>query len=68
MMVRTRGGRTIVPAPVDYIVWTEPVRNFAARTDRRAAQRTIVAVGIASPVAREGLKAAGWTVQERSKP
>ena len=65
MAIRTRGGRVNVPAPVDYIVWTESVRAFAAKESRRAG-RTIVATGIASPVAREGLTAAGWTVQEHS--
>ena len=29
LVVRTRGGRVDVPAPVDYVVWTEPVRAFA---------------------------------------
>jgi len=65
MAVRSRSGRVSVPAPVDYIVWTESVRTFAAKEPRRA-DRTIVATGIASPVARDGLKAAGWTLQERS--
>ena len=65
MAVRTRSGRVNVPAPVDYIVWTESVRTFAVKEARRP-DRAIVATGIASPIAREGLKAAGWTVQERS--
>jgi len=29
LVVHTRGGRMEVPAPVDYVVWTEPVKAFA---------------------------------------
>ena len=67
MVVRTRGGRIDVPAPVDYVVWTEPVRAFAERKDFKAARRNILVTGIASARAREGLQATGWTVQEHSK-
>lgn len=67
MVVRTRGGRVEVPAPVDYVVWTEPVRAFAQRRDLKGAERKILVTGIASARAREGLQATGWAVQEHSK-
>jgi hypothetical protein len=67
MVVRTRNGRIEVPAPVDYVVWTEPVKAFAERNSFRAAQRNILVTGIASARAREGLQATGWTVREHSK-
>jgi len=67
MVVRTRGGRVAVPAPVDYVVWTEPVKAFAQRKDFKGAQRNILVTGIASARAREGLQATGWAVQEHSK-
>lgn len=66
LVVRTRGGRMEVPAPVDYVVWTEPVRAFAERHSK-GARREILVTGIASARASEGLQATGWAVQERSK-
>src|SRR5436190_10961790 len=67
MTVRTRGGRIDVPAPVDYVVWTQPVKAFAERNNSRGAQRKILVTGLASARAREGLQATGWTVQELAK-
>jgi hypothetical protein len=67
LVVRTRGGRVEVPAPVDYVVWTEPVKTFAERKDLKGAQRNILATGLASERAREGLQATGWAVREHSK-
>ena len=67
LVVHTRGGRVEVPAPVDYVVWTEPVKAFAERNDLKGAQRKIPVTGLASARAREGLQATGWTVQELSK-
>jgi hypothetical protein len=67
MMVRTRDGRMHVPAPVDYVAWTEPVKGFAQRKNLKAVKRTVLVTGISSARAREGLRAAGWTVQEHSK-
>jgi hypothetical protein len=67
MMVRTRDGRMHVPAPVDYVAWTEPVKGFAQRKNLKAVKRTVLVTGISSARAREGLQATGWTVQEHSK-
>jgi hypothetical protein len=68
MVARTRGGRAEIPAPVDYVVWTEPVKAFAERSNlKKGGQRKVLVTGLASARAREGLQAAGWTVQERSK-
>ncbi len=65
--VHTRGGRTEVPAPVDYVVWTEPVKVFAEGKDLKGAQRNILVTGLASARAREGLQATGWAVKEHSE-
>lgn len=67
LMVRTRSGRSVVPAPVDYVVWTQPVKSFAEQRNATGARRSIVATGVASPTARDGLRATGWTIEERSK-
>ena len=63
LVVRTRGGRVEVPAPVDYVAWTETVKAFSERHPK-AASRTIRLTGIASERARQGLKSAGWVVEE----
>jgi hypothetical protein len=60
VVARTRSGRLAVPAPVDYLVWTEAVRGFAERTDLRGARREVLATGSASRRAREGLTASAW--------
>lgn len=67
LVVRTRGGRIEVPAPVDYVAWTEPVQAIAQRKDLKGDKRNIVVTGVASASAREGLQATGWAVRERSK-
>ena len=66
LVVRTRDGRAVVPAPVDYVVWSEPVKAFAQRKNVQRGERRILVTGIASTRAREGLQATGWTLQERS--
>jgi hypothetical protein len=67
LTVRTRSGRMEVPAPVDYVVWTESVKAFAARNNLKGIQRQILVTGLASTRANEGLKETGWSVQELSK-
>src|SRR5205085_11955821 len=60
LVLRTRSGRVEVPAPVDYVVWTEPVKAFAERKSPGGTKRNILVSGVASARAREGLQAAGW--------
>jgi hypothetical protein len=67
LVVHTLGARIEVPAPVDYVVWTEQVRTFAERKNLKGARREILVTGLASERTREGLQAAGWAVQEHSK-
>jgi hypothetical protein len=67
LVVRTHSGRIEVPAPVDYVVWTEPVRAFAQRKDLNGTRRAVLVTGLASQRAREGLQATGWTFPEHSK-
>jgi hypothetical protein len=67
LVVRTLGARIEVPAPVDYVVWTEQVRTFAERKNLKGARRNVLVTGLASARAREGLQAAGWAVQDHSK-
>jgi hypothetical protein len=66
LVVHTRGGRVEVPAPVDYLVWTEPVKTFAALKAPKGETRNVRVTGLASARVREGLRATGWELQERS--
>ena len=67
VVVRTRGNRMVVPAPVDYIVWTEPVKKFAQRAPTPGVRREILVSGSASQSARDGLAATGWMLKDHSE-
>jgi hypothetical protein len=60
----TPAGHLVVPAPVDYISWTERIGSFAARQDLRSTRRTIWLTGRMSGVAHRGFTGLGWTLQE----
>jgi hypothetical protein len=64
---REQGGAIVVPAPVDYVSWTERVARFANRNDLKAAQRTILLTGKMSPRARQEFEALGWKVEEEAR-
>ncbi len=56
----TTAGELHVPAPVDYVTWTEQVAGFCQRDDLGQAPRVLVHTGIFTPPAAEGFNAAGW--------
>lgn len=58
----TQSGDLQVPAPVDYVTWTEQVDGFSRRDDLGQAPRVLVHTGVMTPPAAEGFKAAGWTM------
>src|SRR5262245_60017541 len=64
LVCRERGGGIVVPAPVDYVSWTERVARFANRADLKAVERSIVLTGKMSPRARKEFEALGWKVRE----
>jgi hypothetical protein len=61
---RNRDGAIILPAPVDYVSWTERIASFATNPDLKAEQRTVLLSGKMSPRAKKEFAALGWTVQE----
>ncbi len=62
---RDRDGALIVPAPVDYLSWTERVAYFAKSSEfLTVPQRTLWITGKMSPRAKKEFEAAKWTVQE----
>jgi hypothetical protein len=69
VFARDQAGALILPAPVDYVSWTERVASFAKHPSFRAAQqRTILLAGLMSPRAKKEFAASGWTIQESSEP
>ena len=61
---RTRRGAVVVPAPVDYVAWTQRVAEFARRPDLKASERSVWLTGQMSSRAGRELTAAGWRVHE----
>lgn len=55
-------GSLHVPAPVDFLSWTEQVAAFAHRDDLVARKPLLILSGDASPQVRAEMAAAGWTL------
>jgi hypothetical protein len=60
----TVSGKVVVPAPVDYVAWTQRSAAFAGREDLKAPTRTAWLSGRMSPTARKEFAARGWKVDE----
>ena len=61
---RSAGGTLIVPAPVDYVAWTQRVAQLAQREDLRAPDRIAWISGQVSPRTRKELEKRGWKISE----
>lgn len=61
----SRGGAVVVPAPVDYVSWTQRIANFASRPDLKGSKKVAMLTGQMSPIAKKHFHALGWTVYER---
>jgi hypothetical protein len=65
LLGETQAGALVVPAPVDYVSWTEGIAGFAGRPDLVAAKsRQVWLTGRLSPRTSQELAAGGWTVRE----
>lgn len=64
ILARTVSGTLVVPAPIDYVAWTERIARFADRADLRTPRRLAWLSGQFSPRARKEFEARGWTVFE----
>jgi hypothetical protein len=69
----TRDGRLVVCAPVDYLVWTRSMAEFAEGANDRVRavvpgvrRKELWVTGQLSPLALESIKARGWIVHEHS--
>ena len=64
IIARTVTGGLMVPAPVDYIAWTQGIARLAQRDDLKAPKRLAWLSGQMSPRARKQSEGQGWTVFE----
>jgi hypothetical protein len=64
----TPAGHLVVPAPADYISWTDRIGSFAERPDLKTAPRAIWLTGRMSGAAHKGFTRLGWTVHEAPQP
>lgn len=60
----TAEGALVVPAPVDYVAWTDRAGRFAQREDLKAAARSAWLSGRMSPRARKEFAERGWKIDE----
>jgi hypothetical protein len=63
-LARETDGTLLVPAPIDYVSWTERVARFADREDLAAPNRAILLTGQTTPRAKRELQGRGWTLRE----
>jgi len=62
---RDQNGATIVPAPVDYVSWTERIAGFTNNPELiRQRHRVLWITGQMTPLASQQLAASGWTVRQ----
>jgi hypothetical protein len=66
VMARETDGSLVVPAPVDFVSWTERVARFADREDLTAPKRTILLTGQMTPRAKLELQGRGWIPKEKT--
>jgi hypothetical protein len=65
VIARDQDGALVLPAPVDYVSWTERVASFAKNPSfQRARQRTLWITGQMSPRAKQEFEANGWTIHQ----
>jgi len=65
LVARDQNGTTILPAPVDYVSWTQRIAGFATDPNLMAQQNRVLWItGKMTPLARQQLAANGWNVRE----
>jgi len=65
LVARDQNGASILPAPVDYLSWTQRVAGFATDPQLMALRHRVLWItGKMTPLARQQLAASGWSVRE----
>ncbi len=69
LVARDQNGTMILPAPVDYLSWTQRIAGFATGPKLMAQQNRVLWIaGKMTPLARQQLAADGWSVREGELP
>src|ERR1700722_5013851 len=65
LVARDQNRHTILPAPVDYLSWTQRIAGFATAPQLVGAQNRVLWItGKMTPLARQQLTANGWSLRE----
>jgi hypothetical protein len=65
LLARDQNGATILPAPVDYLSWTQRIAGFATDPELMTLHHRVLWItGKMTPLARKQLGANGWSVRE----
>ena len=65
LVARDQNGATILPAPVDYLSWTQRIAGFATDPNLMVLRHRVLWItGKMTPLARQQLAANGWSVRE----
>jgi len=65
LIARDQNGTTILPAPVDYLSWTQRIAGFGTDPNLMALHNRVLLVsGKMTPLAHQQLMANGWNVQQ----
>src|SRR5208282_5552011 len=65
LIAHDQNGATILPAPVDYLSWTQRIAGFATDPNLMAMQnRVLLTTSQMTPLAHQQLVASGWNVQQ----
>jgi hypothetical protein len=69
LVAHDQNGTVIVPAPVDYVSWTPRIAAFVTTPELLALQHRVLWIPAKmTPLARQQLKANGWSVHESAQP
>jgi len=69
LVARDQNGTTILPAPIDYLSWTQRIAGFATDPALVARQNRVLWIPAKmTPLASQRLAANGWTVHQGDEP
>jgi hypothetical protein len=65
LVARDQNGTEILPAPIDYLSWTQRIAGFATDPQLKVRRKRVLWItGKMTPLARQQLSANGWSVRE----
>lgn len=60
----TAAGALVLPGPVDYVSWIEPLGRAVSRPELQAPDKVAFLSGQMSPLAQKNLASRGWRTNE----